>query len=303
VKWGVLLSDKIDFLKNELKKKGYPLENYVQSMLDNKNWDVYPNSYFLDKDTQQGRELDIKATYETEKSQTWTNIFPRVLIECKKVPGNAWIFFSGNQRPFTRAVHSGLAKWLQVDEFGIFDISSATPHTWQTFATNYCEIIFDKSKSNKRDDNIWKAVITLIKATSQEVEREFVDCCEKYLDDLGTFDKFLAFPSEIVYVFYPIIVFEGEMYEATFTGEDIKLERREYVRLFVDYDSGYYKGQFQIDIINKEKLEECLDRVRKDVSCFDTCRNHLSKVYEPALIEAVKREFEEREYELMNEDT
>ena len=44
------MTGEIEFLKKKLKEKGYPLENYVQSLLANKKWHVQPNAYFLDKE-------------------------------------------------------------------------------------------------------------------------------------------------------------------------------------------------------------------------------------------------------------
>jgi hypothetical protein len=115
------LSGKIDFIKKELKKKGYPLEHFVQGILDSKEWYVQPNAYFLDKDTQKGREIDIMAEYECSEFSTWTSFFPRLLVECKKMLGNAWVFFSTPDTAHTQTLHSGLAKWLEIWNHGILD--------------------------------------------------------------------------------------------------------------------------------------------------------------------------------------
>jgi len=282
--------EKIEFIKNELKKKGYPLENYVQSLLYGKKWQVYPNAYFLDKDSKKGRELDIKAMYEHPDFKTRTSFFPRLLIQCKKIPGNAWIFFSTPSYSPINILHSGLTKWLDAFEHGIF--SDTGSHNYQTFATNYCEIVTDKATSNRKENNIWESVITLIKASSQEIEKDFADS-QQYLLETGSFEEFAKHPSEIIYVFYPVIVFEGDMYEAKFVDNTVILEQRDYVRLFVDYDSGHYKGQFCIDFLNKLKLVDYIDEIEKDMDILDKRRAEVSEKYESSLLDAVNKKYQE----------
>lgn len=284
------MADEIEFIRNELKRKGYPLENYIAGSLAGKKWHVQPNAYFLDKDTDKGRELDIKAEYEGFQSNSWTYFIPQLLIQCKKIIGNAWIFFSVPQKEYfsTYILRSDLAKWLRVDTYRIFDIKGTHFDKCETLATNYCEIITDKEKSNKRDDNIWECVTTLIKATSQELEKSDADCKQYIEKDLSSFSEFEEDPAEIVYLFYPAIVFEGNMYEAKFSEKDITLEKREYVRLFVDYHSGHYRGEFCIDVLTKGRFSEYLNDVMKDLFVFDKRRAATSTKYEHDLLEAVK---------------
>jgi len=284
------MTNEIDFIKKELKKRGYPLENYVQSLLVGKDWHVQPNAYFLDKDTDKGREIDIKAYYDDFKFNSWSYFILNLLIQCRRLPGNAWIFFSVPKRS---AVYVPICKWGQADFLrfpapGIFKLEKTHYDQSEVLATNYCEVIIDKEKSNKRDDNIWECLVTLIKATSQELEDARVDSKE-HLQDLGSFDEFVKDPFELISVFYPVIVFEGKMYEASFSEDKIKLHRREYVQVFVDYRSGRYKGKFCIDVVTKERFSQYLRNVMKDLMVFDKRRVEKSKEYEENAYPAVHR--------------
>ncbi len=286
------MSNKIEYIKSELIKKGFPLENYVQSILSKNGWEVQANPYYMDKDTKKGKEFDIKATYEPEESTTWTTFFPKILIECKKIPGNAWIFFSSEEE-FTNTLHSGLSNWLQIYDHWLF--LSTDNHSYETFTTNYSEIILDPKNSNKRDKNIWKSVITLIKAASEEIESDFLDC-KQYLLEIGSYNYFINNPCEIVYPIYPIIIFEGDLFEASFASYDeIILKNKEYIRLFVDYKSGRYKTKICIDIMKKERLTDYLEEIKKDVKTFNKRRENPEnkKTYENDLFEAVKKKFDE----------
>ena len=289
------MTNQTEFLKRELKKKGYPLENYLQALLANKGWHVQPNAYFLDKDTNKGRELDIRAIYDDFEYSSWSYFPLNLLIQCRRIEGNAWIFFSVPQRStlLTKISRYGLPEFLESAGLVIFGMGETHFEKSEVLATNYCEIITDKKKSNKRTDNIWNCVITLIKATSQELEQAHAET-KRYLEEEGGFSDFAENPIELVNIFYPLIVFEGKMYEAKFFNNDIELERREYVQLFVDYQSGRYKGEFCIDVITKERFSEYLKEVLDDLAVFDKRRVEKSKEYEKMITEAFKtskREF------------
>lgn len=294
------MTDETEFIKEELEKRGYPLENYVQTFLVNKHWNVQPNAYFLDKDTNKGRELDIKAIYERFKSHSWTSFFLNLLIQCRKLPGNAWIFFSVPRGSVLYAPISryGLVDFLRSRELflrapAIFDYKGTHFAKSDVLATNYCEIITDKTKSNKRDDNIWECVVTLIKATSQALEEAHTDSKQHLEEDLGSFEEFVGDggPYELTSIFYPLIVFEGKMYEARFSEDGIVLKRMEYVQLLVDYHSGRYKGAFRIDIVTKERFPYYLEDVLEDLTVYDSRRIREAKEYEDRVVDGVKQHF------------
>ena len=280
----------IEFIKNELKKKGYPLENYVQSLLVNNKWRVQSHAYFLDKDTDKGRELDLKAYNDDFVSDHWRARFVlNLLVQCRKLPGNAWIFFSVPQESEHKTIEiSNLAKSLNFPKiFWTFDKSGTHFDDSDNLATNYCEIITDKAKSNKRVDNIWECVMSLIKATSQELEKDDADI-KQYLEEIGSYDEFIKDPFEVVKIYYPLIVFEGKIYECVFLDEDIILNERRYMPLFVDYQSGRYKGEFHIDIVTKERFSKYLRDIMKDLVVFNQKRNNISKEYEQVVLEALR---------------
>jgi hypothetical protein len=96
-------------------------------------------------------------------------------------------------------------------------------------------------------------------------------------------------------VFYPVVIFDGKMYEAQFAegtvnaDGKIKLEPRDYVRLHFDYHSSYYNGNYFIDVICKDKLEYYLDSVTNDLEIFDDRRKELSEGYEKELQEDIRQ--------------
>ena len=287
------MNDEIEFIKHELKKRGYPLESYVQSLLVSKKWHVQPNAYFLDKDTDKGRELDIKAIFDDFKSYSWSHLIINLFIQCRKLPGNAWVFFSPPKlsAPYKHITKYGLTDFLRLGSspLGIFDPKGTHFDKSEILATNYCEVITDKKKSNKRTDNIWECVITLIKATSQELQEASTDT-RQFIDvDEGSFDEFIKDPFELVSIFYPLIVFDGKMYEAKFSNDEITLEAKEYVQLFVDYISGRYKGRFFIDIVSKEGFSEYLKNIFNDLLVFNKRRLEKSEEYQKSTFKKLEQ--------------
>jgi hypothetical protein len=114
---------------------------------------------------------------------------------------------------------------------------------------------------------------------------------KKYLEEIGSYDEFIKDPFEVVKIYYPLIVFEGKIYECVFLDEDIILNERRYMPLFVDYQSGRYKGEFHIDIVTKERFSKYLRDIMKDLVVFNQKRNNISKEYEQVVLEALRKYF------------
>lgn len=62
------------------------------------------------------------------------------------------------------------------------------------------------------------------------------------------------------------MVFEGKMYAAEFPLKEENLKKTNYVRLWTDYKSAYYKEELTIDIITKQFLPSYLDGIESDIN-------------------------------------
>lgn len=90
--------NKIEFIKEEIEKSGFPLEIEMASILEKDGWEVLPSSYYLDKDEKKWREIDIKAYKSIDQSSDSKSIEPyhlslALIIECKMSKKYAWVFF------------------------------------------------------------------------------------------------------------------------------------------------------------------------------------------------------------------
>ena len=75
-----------------IKKTGYPLEYATVKTLLEAGWSVISNKYYLDKDENKPREVDVLA-YRCSKQKDY-DVFTVLLISCKKSEHSAWAFIS-----------------------------------------------------------------------------------------------------------------------------------------------------------------------------------------------------------------
>jgi hypothetical protein len=205
------MNSKEDFIKREIVKTGFPLEDRVASVFHElENFEVGPSYNFADWQTGDIRELDMRVTYQVTPPPI--RIEYVLLIECKSLPGNAWTFIKSSEEHIL--FKNSVSMWDNVRRMGrqepvvkiLEPVIKVNHITGDTFSRRYKEIIVDKERSNKRDDNILSSCIKLAKAVYFEREREkrsnmFLMGMKKDVDNIR--------------LYYPIIIFDGEMYEAT----------------------------------------------------------------------------------------
>jgi len=305
-------SGELNFIKNKILESGFPLEFYVSSVLSTSGWRVYPNSYFLDKDEMKGRELDIKAEsdeIEIETSQGYVGIKIFLLIECKKIPGNAWIFFKVPSSSFAPQLSYSMFDFLfqRTDDisytsssYGDIRANHEMPTHFDNFFvseshlafTNYTEIIVNEKESNKRTDNLWSSIITLVKAISQTQQDFFAvyefEEKEGYLRQSVQKGGYLQ---DTIKFIFPVIVFEGKMVEAVYKQGDIQLKNCDYVPLNINYKSGNYEGEYFIEIVHKTFFEEYFKTIENDREILKIRAKKYSEGYLKELKEALKRYF------------
>ena len=270
---------KKEFIIEEIEKSGYPLEYYVSGILRDQEWSVFPNQFYFDKDSGKGREFDIRAEKEYIIDELDAVLTIRLLIECKKIPGNAWVFFDGPQLQNTR-IASFPTMVTILDAFGI-NSEDATekigvPLLFENlhydkgfFASGYKEIVLDRKQSKKSDiSNIWDSEITLIKTIPSEIQDCLSDELMALLIDGFKTDGFDSWhssgASQCIYFLYPLIVFQGDIYSTSFPLSEETLKETDYICLSRDYKSANYEFKGAIDILKKEYFEKYLIELERD---------------------------------------
>lgn len=261
-----------DHLIEKIKESGYPLEIEVSIMLD-PDYIVFNTSYYFDEDAQQDRDIDIYAI-PMENTEVFTNeklakkmdpffLGTEVAIECKKSTTHCWIFFT---RPFLKPsnLHTS-GQYL--DKF------SQTP-----VASGVEGLLFDKLYHYKKNrlhyDHFDEAAIAYDEIKKQGKSKSRKDifegsnqlvkfvCYERGLPEKPDISK----PDFQIMMYFPIIVFDGDMYEVKLESGKPKLEKTNHVLIRKSYRSPYTKQveRFLIDIVHRSYFSEFLKQLNSD---------------------------------------
>lgn len=263
--------NKIEFIKEKIMESGFPLELEVSSILRNRNYDVTHGMYFFDEDEKKARELDIEAIPSLDAilpkfdDDMWF-FSPFVLIECKKSRAYSWVFF--NSEPINLFLNIGhsidiLTEKLGYDKSICFEILRNTGLHYlrqdTNFASAYQQIKVGKGTRNEQDgkDSILDAVSKITKFTNYRFRH------------LKGFYERDPTRSDVIFHF-PIVVFDGDLYEASF---DKTLELKEcrhivYETRYVSVLSGSLEIMY-IDVIRKDALEDILSVIERETTSIN----------------------------------
>jgi len=246
------MGSQTDFIKRELSKTGFQLEDKVASIFYKlKDFEIEPSYDFTDWQTGGTRELDMRITYHVTPQPIRIEYI--LLIECKSLPGHAWTFIRshGDHILFKDAT----SIWDNVGKSGrqeplikiLEPLIKVNQPVAGTFSTRYKEIIIDKEKSNKRDDNILSSAVKLAKVMYFEQKRE------KRIDAILMRSSKKNF--DHIRIYYPLIVFEGDMYEATLLP-DVHLKSISSAHLRNFSIQNRKEIDMVIDVVKVEKLKD-----------------------------------------------
>jgi hypothetical protein len=182
------------------KTTGFPLELEIASILRSKGYQVYQNQLFEDEGTI--REIDIEAILPTERSvieQKWC-LLSNLVVECKMSKKYSWVFYRNvDSLMIAECAQEIDPISLKFDRqnhlfhFGLFD---------RYFSEHVCSsrTVLDAAKGRVADrDDIFDAV----NKVSRCVKRRLEEVRKAYRPDRGQ-----------MLFFFPVIVFDGPVYEA-----------------------------------------------------------------------------------------
>lgn len=232
-------------------KAGFDTELKVAASLAKAGWQVQQNVYYIDKDENKGRELDIHAYKILSKTDVSPEVTAHVdlCIEVKKTK-DPFIFFTNRRGKFERGSGYGLFHWShRVDRhvLNFQDIESARPGSRPLrLARSYCS--FKDSKEKTDTQHIRSGLLSAVKAAIHKKN----ECNEQYSDK-----------SHDICFFLPIVIVDGPLYECFLHPDSDELTAEE--TNFIVYSQNYLSANYgtvssQILVVNFEILEEHLER-------------------------------------------
>ena len=243
----------------ELRKTGFPTEIICASVMQKCGWGVLHNPSYWDDSEKVSREFDIRAykkwKYITPLGDHFISVY--LISECKKSE-KPWVFFS---TPETH--YPGLSKFIKTPDTFIFSSSHPEGQISDTILTEthhyfknskLARTFYEPFKGQEKSDTsqmIYSAIMSSVKATLFHSQDRRSD--------------------EYTNIYYPIIIFNGNMYEAQVKSpNDIELVPSEYIQLSFNYvlpKSSEYntiwerQERFIIDVIRYDYLEKYLDLI------------------------------------------
>lgn len=248
----------------EITKTGYPLEIVTATILERRGWLVWSSPVYLDEDEGKGREIDVKAVRYASGSASLQlgrpAVQPVLMVECKKSE-KPWVFFvrtEGYRYPWPAEVHCvspvpNLLPYILVKRPVVtMEWLTANHHYFRDsrLARTYFEPF--RKDSEKRSQAIYAAASCATKACLYELKR--------------------SGPAAINHTFvYPVIVFDGPLFEATVASNNasVSLTEARHVRLAFNYipksppEAQWARDAlpFIVDVITREWLDDYLAMV------------------------------------------
>jgi hypothetical protein len=255
------------YLRKEISATGFPLEIEISSMLD-KDWIVSNNDPYVDEDEDKTREIDI---YAVHRSSVFTDerirreifaVTSNLIIECKKATTHAWVFFTrprpsdwgqgppdGHTFDFLEAFSNGKQSFLD-----LLRLPKTHYDRFPRVAYNYVEAKLRKDIRGEggsifeAQNQLWKCLTYNCKTWREMFEKDR--------------------SSRHVAVFFPAIVLDGELFEATGPSTNVRLTRRHHMLLSFSRRSkplGSVKS-FLVDVVKKESLRHYLKMLELDIT-------------------------------------
>lgn len=158
-----------EFVAEELRKSGFPLEIEVADVLSTNGWNVFPSIRYLDYDDGVHKELDIIANKvlrgQIDTSDCY-NVQVELLIECKKRENKAWVFFP---RKITPSPYFQAAP--RIDSFDVARLSTEGKSEFST----YPKQIWEKLKPRKYIPSAFANQLWSTDATQQVFKSYFAE--------------------------------------------------------------------------------------------------------------------------------
>lgn len=255
----------INYLKEKIRKTGYPLEIEISSMLDRK-WVVINTDSYFDSDEGKMRDVDITAWQYLPKK--WLPIFVEIglIIECKKDDNFAWVFFT---RPLEFEWEEDICGQY-LDQIQIL--------TKNAEATQIKEIISKKTKLHHA--SMKRVAVAFEQFFMKGKKKTFEKKKKEIFEAENQLKKYISYYLEQcvkarydvcrLEMLFPVIVFDGNMYEAVIEKGKVKVSESKHVVLTTSHRTSYsiWEQGFLIDVVHRDYFPNFLKVLDRDVKSF-----------------------------------
>jgi hypothetical protein len=255
-------SEKIQKIRKYLLKSGYPLEVEIGGILRRSGWLVINQWPYLDN--KQVRTADILAA----KTNLSTKLGLSLLIECKKAEKHCWVFHTQQKENEILPLLVTLLDFLR-------EITNpAVSGKLQQLLTNakMGEILGLDTRSSRLLAKL-ESLHTLKKDTKIGVFNVIPDSKDDFFEATQQINSAIENLPEAMkhLVIFPVIVFNGEMYEFYGETESMKILPINHIQHIL---FGPSLSPYLIDVVRKSYFSEFLKTVEMDAQILSEIANY-----------------------------
>lgn len=280
----------LEEIKESLSRSGYLIESRLISILSDREYQLYPNETYPDSLTEKSREIDIYAcSFRTTKNLTLNrtlmiDIRHSLTVECMNNSQPVVFFKRTEKKKFTIF---GKFKFFKIEQeinggetetnvdyyFNNFTVDSKKFHYNQIErCSQYCSFSLKKSSTVKKKE--WMA--SHPDGLHDTFNKLYDFIIHRYNRDLQLAeDNFLKY-EVYLNMQYPVIVLQGDLYEAYEEKGEIKLEKKEHI-IFEFKRFNNQTTSLLIDIVTEKYFETYLELLKTDMHHFKTLYYHYYK--------------------------
>lgn len=245
-------------VRDEVAKTGFPLELRTASLLLERGYHVAHSVYFVDRDEEKSREVDIRALRNEFFNIKDARYAVRhcLSVECKKSASRPWVVFASEPVSYDQNVsdihgagfdgiwfRGGHRQWDKFEK----------QHPWFSHPLRgraFCEPFSSSADSNQ---TIQKALLGSIKAL---IEFKAAGFAAGRHSRSGL--KNVAF-------YYPIVVLEGDLFVATLKKGKIEADAAEAIPVSINYRSAMYSEEERhtVMIVTEKALPDAIASMDK----------------------------------------
>lgn len=239
-----------DKIKNEIINSGFPLEIYCKKLIFSKGFGLKSNKYYLN-DKNEFRELDgLGVIPDTVKINSKDHSLSSYLyIECKRNQSYPWIFLEGNYWSSYNIYHQ-IKSRKNFNEHDFYNNIKLSKDNLNEYSETYF-VGFVNQDNNKISRQIYDSIIKLIEYSELSKKRILKN-------------KFLG--KHIIDIIHLCVVFEGQLFFASFKGKNIKVSRKNHIVVNVTNESSKKVKNYAVDVVTKEYFNQYLSLIKKDHS-------------------------------------
>jgi hypothetical protein len=220
--------DDLEKLKSHILKTGFPTEIEVGNLFLEQGWDVEYSSFYIDKDENKGREIDLITDFtlsHEENVEEYLEVNFNFVIEVKKEKTKPWVVFMTEANHIEKAI--GLPKTIVSRNILRNHLNRSFHKGNQTVHDKIGRNAIEGFNSSSKRDKIFSSLCNTTKAVSHATQSSFIK------KDEST-DKLIAY-------FEPVIVVDGELISACFDDkQELSMKEENYLQMKFNYLSPNY---------------------------------------------------------------